>query len=61
MLGDQGALVLLLTRATVKVPTGTLRGFAGTGVSDKNGWSTGVIVASLADTVCDVPDPRNPM
>jgi hypothetical protein len=53
-LGDQGALVLRLTRATVNVPTGTRRGLETTGISDKNGCKTGVIVASLADNVCDV-------
>jgi hypothetical protein len=51
--GDQGALVWLLTRATVNVPTGTRGGLEATGISDKNGCKTGVMVASLADTVGD--------
>jgi hypothetical protein len=53
-LGDQGALVLRLTRATVNVPIGTRRGLETTGISDRNGCKTGVIVASLADNVGDV-------
>lgn len=59
-LGDQGALVLQLTRATVNVPTGAGRGFEGTGISDRNGCMTGVIGASLADTVGDVRWVRKP-
>jgi hypothetical protein len=45
--------VLWLTRATLNVPMGARRGFEVTGISDRKGWRTGVMVAALADTVGD--------